>query len=603
MNDDEKADALYKAVSLEAGRRLSKATWKRELHNLLEYDTRRPIWKGGYGGLLTTLLMTANPDASVAQIRQMAQQTLVQVSAVRFTQVDKSTPLHIPHIRAQFRYAKMVSHEGKEWVLLSGDGSTDPNDPPRSAWATNMAAEFRDDVHEWQEFTCSSRVDGRQSNARAEILAVTSALESALDMVGTEIQADRMQPHNFLISTDSEATLKSLQNFPSLSRNAKRKVADRDVIKRALVALDSLANLGATVRMVHIFSHQDAADDERRMKITAQQQIYTKRTYASMRKGNETVDEAAKEALDADSIVRNHTTHPPHGIEDVYLTDRASNDWLADGIHPTVRRIFRKNAVDEIRNQSGKGARTFKRLLNDDIDHKRSNPLAKEKTYSDHRAAETIMALRAHAYGATQKKRSEMHTYISRFKPHTYTSYYKAMYPSATCHHCGRRGPQPAPQEDTHHMLSCSNCPQAEQLKADLWNRIHQKIRQSLGPNPRLDPRALTPFACATPASIEASTTVLALLDHNQTPHLRQLAAAPIMDGNLGIIPNCLRPALGELGVAKATASSLADEIAAEIHRCIHNVCATRCKVRADEVEQRNIYRLHILGLPPIGAQ
>lgn len=600
MNDDEKADMLYKAVRLKVGRRLNKATWKKELHNLLEDDPKRPIWKGGYAEHLTTLLRAQNQGASDSDIRRMAQETMIQVSAVRFAQVDKSTPLHIPHIRTQLRHAKKVTHEGEEWVLLSGDGSTEPGNPPKSAWAVNLTASFRDDAHEWQQFTCSARVDGRQSNARAEIFAVTSALETALDMVASEVQAERMGPHSFLVCTDSEATIKSLQSFPSLSRNAKRKVPDRDVIRRALAAMDSLANLGARVRLIHIFSHQEEADDERQLKITAQQHEYTKGTYSCMRTGNETVDAAAKEALESPLSERNYKTHPSTGVEDVYLTDRSSDDWLADGIHPTVRRVFQQKAIDEIRNQKGKGAHVVKRLTDPDIDLKRSNPLAKAKEYADHRTAETLLALRAHAYGATQKKRSEMHMYIDRFKPHTYATYYNAMYPSSACHHCGRRGAQPAQQEDTQHVLSCGNCPQAEMLKIAAWTRIYQKIAAAIGPNRPANPHALAPFACDTPELRERCVQALEQLDPDRTPHLRQLAASPTVDGNLGIIPKCLRPALEELGVPRALTSALADDIAIEIHRCIHNVCITRAKVRADEMGQHNLYRQHILGLPPV---
>lgn len=239
-------------------------------------------------------------------------------------------------------------------------------------------------------------------------------------------------------------------------------------------------------------------------------------------------------------------------------------------------------------------------LLDPSTDKKRSNPFAKSKQYLDHRAAETVMALRAHALGSTQKKRAEMANFIGLYKTPNYVSYYRAMYPSPRCYHCSLGG-GPVLVEDTAHVIACSSCPAAEEIKTSLWDRIWQKVAEKTAANPHsLPARTLYPFGCSSPAQRAASTAAITAIDPQaNAPASRQLQYYSAALGNMGLIPSSLPEALHEIGVHPSQSADLATYIAEELHRSVHACCITRAKVRAEGLDQKALYREHVLGIHP----
>lgn len=280
------------------------------------------------------------------------------------------------------------------------------------------------------------------------------------------------------------------------------------------------------------------------------------------------------------------------------MTTSPDEGHIIDGsIHRHVREINTESRLAALKVGSGARKDSLRRLLDESTDTARSNPFATAKSYSDHRAAETIFALRSHSIG-TQSKLHAKSNWSSNLLPPAVKSYYLAAYPSPACHFCARHAiAGPTPTENTAHIVACPHCEEAQTIKTQAWHDIRQRVAESRDPNANAaafpPPTALPAFGCATQQDQDAVATYAHL--HASKPGLKAVAAFPQDWGNEGLIPAALPLALRELGVLDP--GKVASDIAAILAHAIHDCVRARARRRAKDIGQRRLYRRHVLGI------
>ncbi len=156
-----------------------------------------------------------------------------------------------------------VHHEGKAWELAFTDGSlTEDKTRADGGLFVPDGEDFPNKEHaEYPERYSSSttyeRVDGPQTNPRAEATAMLAALE---------LKAKNSRQGNLMIVTDSETTIKNIARINLAKKEGTLKkvmdIKNRDILSQIddqQQTIEKTLELGE-VRYLHIYSHQNELD-------------------------------------------------------------------------------------------------------------------------------------------------------------------------------------------------------------------------------------------------------------------------------------------------------------------------------------------------------
>ena len=446
------------------------------------------------------------------------------------------------------------------------------------------------------------RVEGEQSNTRAELFGILAALEKK-----------KSSNNNQLIVTDSQYAIDEIQSWPNRTLKERNRTLDADVLK---LIHELLGNSNRRTDFLHIYSHQENADAERQDKIKAQKEKYrlTEENYQILVMGNEMADKAASiKSREPPKGARNWESNPMQGTPDHYIVKKAV---LRDGkiikpqtsyngpIHKWIRsegqdKILRTWGKDRAKLQEGdvvkskkafemERRRNFIRHL-DTCDKKRTFASAKKKHPKHHHVYTALFRLRTHEHPTISRCNRFGR---SRKRGKTYRNYYAAMYPDNLCHFCKKSNVNV--EETSEHMLNCPNRPANNDKREALWDRIYNKIRDSQKEGSAKNPLLLKPWAMSNQQLLDNHT---AALSGGRLP--RNLAEVATYNGNLadlGFIPSHLRSALLELDVRTEAVDGLAEEVALLVQSAIVENLHERARTIHNDRDQKKLYRQHVLG-------
>jgi ribonuclease HI len=469
---------------------------------------------------------------------------------------------------------------GVEWEVSFTDGSrkTGGDGKERAGWGAflpqdiNKSAQaFNNDGLERPGSCYKDRVEGPQTNQRAELAAIYAAL-----------RAKQCSKQNQLIVTDSESSIKLLRGWKySFSSNVKRKCRNRDLVRLIMQAEDAI---DAKVELIHIFSHQSKAEGARKAKIAAQRAEYGV-VYDKLVAGNEAADRLAGRATDMHPKPRDWATTPMRGVDVMYIVhehnfvDAAPHSWIKEG---TQKEILERQS------KSAKARAEYLKLM-PLCDKKRSFAAGARNRHASHATYVTLAKLRFHA-APTAEKNHRRHATCNADNP--YRKFFQHLYPDDKCHACAKAGASVV--EDTKHMLSCTNRPERNEEALKLWNEIYHEIEknQSQHAQPR-SARELRPFALRTQEVLQLYSPG-AGGGRAPAPALARVAEFPDAAASLGLVPKDLEAALQELGVEKA--GELADKVAAMVQSAVAADVKSRHRVIATDRGQKLLFRVHVLG-------
>ncbi len=474
-----------------------------------------------------------------------------------------------------------ISMFGDEWEVSFTDGSRKRTDEKeRAGWGAFLpqnvktaAAAFNKDRFERPGTCFRDRVEGAQTNQRAELAAIYAAL-----------RAKNGSNANQLIVTDSESSIKLLEGWKNgFSSNTKRKCRNRDLV-RLIVKAES--EIRGQVKLTHIFSHQDKADAARKVKIATQRAAYGP-MYDHLVQGNEAADTLAGKAAGEHTNYRDWAQTPMAGVDATYIAqngnfvDAAPHSWIKEGTQADILQ----------RQKASKKARAEYLQLLPLCDKKRSFAAGARGKHGSHATYVTLAKLRFHA-APTATKNHQRHRALNVDNP--YKKFFQALYPDDKCHACTKQGV--SIKEDTRHMLECPNRPERNDAARKLWSDVYKLLEKNQSEQARTrNVRQLKPFALRTQEVLHLHSPG-AGGGRPLAPALASVAAFPDAAAALGLIPRDLEAALQELGVEKA--GEVADTVAAMVQSIVAADVKARHRVIATERGQKLLFRVHVLGSP-----
>jgi ribonuclease HI len=469
----------------------------------------------------------------------------------------------------------------KEWELSFTDGSRKTKEETtRAGWGAFLPQQgiksiqrFHNDQKGQLGSSHSERVEGPQTNQRAELAAIYAVLRAR---TGSD--------QNQLIVTDSESSIKLIKSWKtSFSNNAKRKCRNRDLMR---LIVKAELEIRGEVRLIHVFSHQDKADKKRTAKIATQRAEYGE-IYDALVKGNEAADSLAGQAANEHTVYRNWADRPMAGVDDTYIVqesnfvDAPPHSWIKEG---TQTKILQRQRKD------GKARAQYLQYM-PLCDKKRSFAAGARSQHASHATFIALAKLRFHAAPTAEKNARRYKTFNA---DNPYREFFRAFYPDDKCHACAKAGV--AIKENTQHMLECPNRPDRKEASTRLWKEIYDLIKKNQSEHAKTrDVRQLRPFALRTQEALNLHSPG-AGGGRPLAPALASVAEFPDTAAALGLIPKGLEAALLELGVEDA--GRVADKVAAVVQSAVAADVKARHRVIATERGQKLLFRVHVLGLP-----
>jgi hypothetical protein len=373
-----------------------------------------------------------------------------------------------------------------------------------------------------------------------------------------------------------------------LPNRQKRKTQNRHLLKAIITAK---ADIIGEIALMHIYSHQDSADEERKAKITKQRNAFSEddqKLYALFVMGNETADVLAKEATDKRTEnPRNWEKEPIQHVDDFYLVRRYDERTTLEDRAP--HKWIKEDTQKEILTKKHKAKARSKYLeFNDQIDQKRSFASGKRNKHRDHGSYVALFKLRMHC-APTAKKTVRREAALDA--NNTYKQFFKQLYPDDKCHACAKKGITTI--EDTHHMISCQSREDRNVASEKLWREIYDIIRKAQKNNSTYTPESIKPFVLRTQSS-------LALF---QPPaggvHLLPTALGKLQQFSddaaaLGLIPRAFVSALRELRVESP--EKVADEVVRLCQNAVAADLQARHKTIAEDRSQKLLFGRLVLG-------
>ena len=532
---------------------------------------------------------------------------------------DKRTPATVTAPRGRNLYS--VSYKGTLWEVAFTDGSQRDG---VAGWGLFMPdkeefpspREVADHHERHASTTAFMRVEGKQTNIRAELLAILAALKKRIEKPDWET--------NFMIVTDSEYSIKTILNLHKLSKRQLLRTQHRDLLLQIVAHMKKIQSK-AEVTLIHIYSHQESQNPEnpgdkvRIEKIARQRREFgNDKVYDLLARGNQIADALANLATRGDIEHRDWARNPTEGTDALYITQRQSgpdarNQWIDGNVHKWIKQDTQTKILEKRTRQAEKGVGKRTQYLRHlgETDCARSFASSKKSEPRRHVDAITLFKARAHALPSLSK----LHRQGSQGRNSNLRKCYREAYPDSFCpdHRAKRLADLGVPDEDadiyepegeiedTLHLLTC----EARQSRTDaslaLWEEIRARIHAKQAPG-SLDPACLKPFALRCE---RVTTSALPPLQgggrsrHATDPYrsLRSVAAFPDSAAMLGLIPKGLVGALVELGIKREEAGQLADELSQLAQATLTR--ELRCRFRALAIERR--WRL-LLGKHVLGA-
>ena len=376
-----------------------------------------------------------------------------------------------------------VEWKNEEWTIVFTDGSaiTDKRTgAKKAAWGlvAPMSKKHFDNYNlaktdpikmTWMH---GHLVEGRQTSTRAELSAILAAIKANQGVV-----------QNLLIVTDSEYSINEIAKFGSQTPKQLNRTHDRDIIR--LISEEKKKLLGK-IEFIHVYSHQDSADEKRREKIETQRAKYGDELYEIFIKGNELADRAAAIAITNRTKLRDWDDEPMAGVDEIYIqtfnevnndtnkvitpsktVDGAIHGWIRKDTQESIMRLRNgKSILSRDKSTPAHVTKLRSQARNQQLEHhetsdlKRSFAAGNKRNPKAHSRYITLFKLRNHALATEEKnaRRASMTTGKG------YKNYYKAMYPDGKCHFC-KKYAQNDTIEDSKHLAECPSRPGREEAK------------------------------------------------------------------------------------------------------------------------------------------
>jgi ribonuclease HI len=579
----------------------------------------------------------------LSHIRQARRQAKLEINRIegRSNRCSESNLGQLPNSRQELT----VQHLGKEWQITFTDGSL-TEDKGKAGWGVyfpkssgltsrNQAERYNPDTSYNGSFAFA-RVEGEQTNSRAELCAILAALKVRNGSLA-----------NQMIITDSSYAINEIENFPKRATKEKLRTKHRDVIEQILITKRSIRG---EVKLLHVYSHQDKLNPDNPNDLQRITSIEKERTlidnpylYDLMVKGNDIADALANLATSetltrnngnqhAERRHRNWATHPTFGTDEIYITQSKLSEegtqqlWIDSKIHAWIREHTQTQIMEVETNKAkkGKGKRNQYLLLLDSIDRKRSFASAHRKNHKRHPESTTLFKLRTHAYNTVEK----LHRRGHQSRNLKLKTCFRSAYPDKLCpaHAVQEKqknqekltalgvaaddldlfetGDESTPPiEDTTHMLTCSARQSRKTAAQTAWAEARQLICAKQQPGAP-DVLYLRPFGLRDPSIPTSPLPPLAgARGGRHSPDrfrsVRQVNAFPDNAAMLGLIPKGLVGALMELGVAHKEVDQLADELSQLIQSTLVRELWMRSRDVAVDREWAALYGKHVLGKQP----
>jgi ribonuclease HI len=502
----------------------------------------------------------------------------------RLNGFDKSTPMR--GCPAKLKRQKETKFKGKDWTVAFTDGSQveSRDGHQRAGWGLfrpqTGVANAREEGREDAQQACA-RVEGKQENDRAELCAILAALTPQKEHKG-----------KVLIITDSESSIKLITNWEKTSNRMQRKTQNRDLIKTIV----SIARTIEEVAYYHIYSHQNAADEERKAKINKQIEALNndadRKAYQTFIKGSEAADELAKEATKKgiqEDNRRDWNKEPMENVDAFYIVRKIDLQHTLEDkpAHKWIKESTQKRIVEEQMKDEKKARPRFLKHMNV-IDRKRSFAGGKRSNHKQHRNYIALFKLRMHA-SPTAKKTCRRAAFLNQDNP--YKEFFKQMYPNNKCHACAKKHIDVV--EDSEHMMKCPSRDDRNEASKNLWASIYKLIEEAEN-NGKGKGKAqnIRPFALRT---TQSNTLYEAPANWACSPCLGRIAQFPDEAAALGLIPRDLVGALRELGLTEP--ESVADEVAQLCQNAVVADLYARHQVLAKDRDQKALFRKLVLGI------
>lgn len=315
--------------------------------------------------------------------------------------------------------------------------------------------------------------------------------------------------------------------------------------------------------------------------------------------GNQRADALARNTL-SPHRPRNFAAHPPTHTDDYYITTQIDGENRPLDGSPLAFVKTHTTAKLENKHKSGKGSRNgvLAMALDPTVHSRLSNIGAYQKLAKHLETHILLFKTRQHAI-TTNAKMCKYARYPQL--PPEKQRYYAEMYPNNLCTDCDIAGAQAI--DNTTHALTCPHIPNADTDADTLWRGIYDKIDSRKAGRGGKSSHLLKPFAYPGPEATASHSNAIQQHRIKRNSPLQTIIDFNQSAARYGYIPAALPSALRELGVKGDEADRLAEEIALAIHEHIRARLNGRCRRRADRHDQRGIYRRHVLGKPPPGAE
>ena len=336
---------------------------------------------------------------------------------------------------------------------------------------------------------------------------------------------------------------------------------------------------------------QEGASDAQKLEL---QTLYKKLEELQKR-----TEVAAKEALLGEQWTKPTLQQQLHaGLDPIFLV--AQDGYLIQGpIHKEIKAISKKMRIDDRFKRNGDPKRGSRNAafaqLEKHADGKLSTLCFRATTHRQHNVAIFLFRARLHAL-PTAAKLTILGSYYKDDNPRK--KYYQAMWPDNKCHFC------PGTVEDTVHVLTCQNVPDADSDRYKCWEFVYEDIRAAQRRKAKraepVHPRVRFPFAIRTAAVIAQSDAAWHSLPPATRDRLKACREVRQLDtafARYGLAPKCLDRALKELSIPRDQRKVLLPAIMGRIHECMHALYLRRCKLVAEQRDQMRLRKIHILGM------
>lgn len=536
-------------------------------------------------------------DASIKRIIQSLNDTSKSLA-----KTQRTTPLQCSTSYSQ-RTGHFETFDDKIWEISFTDGSANLKGN-KASWAIYTPtdkdyisisdlknkyiklSQLRTQVHH-------ARVEGPQTNQRAELSAITILLQ--LKVNTTEL--------NQLIITDSEYAINSIRDF-QMHKNKKYRIDHYDLLQQIQNNINTLKQKNLEIRFLHVYSHQDKANDERKAKIEKERiAINDNNLYSRMIHGNEICDYLATEALQHKDINRNWIDTPTLGVMSIYAVHK--NHLLSQAPHKFFKKQTQETIIHERKNNDKKSTQARAKYIQilDKTDKKRSFALTSKMNKPNyHHTYITLFKIRTHSI-KTLAKLSRLQRSHETNSP--FYKYYQQMYPSNNCHFCKKRIELQGMNivDDTEHFHQCKHQLSKNEIATELWNKIYQLITryQVKQTNQQIlhSSHLLYPWVLPSEGALMTHQAETAKAEEvwgsSSFSSLREVVLFGQEEASVGLIPSALVGSLKELQVGQA--EHVADEVSLLVQQALAKAYYRRVRDIAVERDQKKLFRQHVLGL------